>query len=193
MSKIGAWTTIGCGALALAACDSPTAPAAGPLIALASLTSVNGQAPPCCTADSAGAQVTIVAGTLSFYRYAQYTDTVFTPGGKMSGACVQEVPSGAYIALNGLVTLPDSSTYLLPPCSVGDYTVTLTERIARNGSEDTTRVTISSGTYTWKRDALSLTPDAGARFTTAMSGATIMLGAGNRLYQFLAVAVPRHS
>jgi hypothetical protein len=191
MTKTRAFITMTSAALTLAACaESPTAPAPGRLIALSSLTSVNGQPLPCCTADSAGAQVTIVAGALSFYRLAQYTDTVPTPAGKMSRACVQDVPDGASVdARTGLVTLPDGTTYLLLPCSVGDYTVTLRERIARGGAEDTTRVTvlISSGTYAWKRDGLSLTPDAGTRFTAIMSGATIVLLAGNRQYQFLAV------
>jgi hypothetical protein len=192
MTKTRGSITMGCAALALAACtESPTAPAPDRLIALASLNSVNGQPLPCCTADSAGAQVTIVAGALSFYRLAQYTDTVSTPAGPKSGACVQEVPDGASVWPNHLVTVPDGSSYLLLPCSVGDYTVTLTQRITRSGVRDTTWVTISisSGTYAWKRDTLSLTPDAGTRFTTVMSGATITLLAGNRRYQFLAVTL----
>jgi hypothetical protein len=188
MSKAWAGITKSCAALALTACGgSPTAPMPGSLIALASLTSINGGPLPCCAVDSGGARVTIVAGTLRFYRFAHYTDTVPTPAGTMSGACVQEVPDGAFVGRNQLVTAPDGSSYLLLPCSVGEYSVTLMLRIARTGSADTTHVIISRGTYAWKRDALSLTPDAGTWFATAISGATIGLWGANRWYQFLAV------
>ncbi len=106
----------------------------------------------------------------------------------MARACVQGVPNGAYIALNGLVTLPDGSAYLLLPCSAGMYTVTLTKQSDySDGSSRTDRVSLSSGTFTWKRDALTMDSEVGDPLTASMSAATITVMALGHTYQFVAV------
>jgi len=57
------------------------------------LTAQDGNAPPCCAVDSAGVRITVVGGALTFHGPAGYRDTVFTPAGPMSGACVHAVPT----------------------------------------------------------------------------------------------------
>ena len=124
--------------------DSLTDPveAVGHLIALDSLRTLDGQGLPTATLDG---------GTLTFYAAASYTDTVFTPAGPMSGACVQGVPNGAHIGRNGLVTLPDSSTYLLLPCSRGTFAIVLTRRVAMtDGSPRTEQDTLSHGLFQYR-------------------------------------------
>jgi hypothetical protein len=116
------------------------------LIARESLTVADGNQVLCCTGTSSAGQVTLVSGGLSLYALAHYSDTVVTPAGLASGACVQELPNGAVVHLNGLVTLPDGSSYLLLPCSVGTYRLTLTERVARpDGSSETLDTLLTSG------------------------------------------------
>jgi hypothetical protein len=183
------------GMLGVAACsESPTAPVSfGPLIALDSLTVADGQVLPCCAVDSAGARVTIIGGTLSFYRAATFSDTVFTPGGPMSGACVQEVANGAHLTQNGLVTLPGGDAYLLLPCSVGNYRLTVTQRVVRaDGSQQTIELALSTGSYAWQRDSLTLFDAHAPRpFSASMSGPTITVTAGDHRYQLVAVPSPR--
>ncbi len=178
--------------LALAACaESSTAPREplGRVIARDSLTAVDGKLLPCCGVDASGAQVTIVGGTLTFYASAHYADSVATPAGWVARACVQGVPNGAYVALNGLVTLPDGSAYLLLPCSAGTYSVTLTRQFDySDGSSRTDRVILSSGTFSWKRDTLTIEDSqVGDRFIASMSRATITVMAPGHTYQFVAV------
>src|SRR2546429_3849681 len=159
--------------------DSLTDPvqAVGHLIALDSLRTLDGQGLPTATLDG---------GTLTFYAAASYTDTVQTPAGLRSGACVQGVPNGAYIGLNGLVTLPDSSTYLLLPCSHGTFAIVLTRRVVMtDGSPRTEQDTLSHGLFTWKVDTLTLV-DAGdpGRFTTSLARDTVTVTASHHRYVF---------
>jgi len=179
----------------LAACagTAPTSQTAalGREIARGSLTAADGHQLPCCAADSSGAHVTIVGGVLTFYASAHYADSVVTPAGWRPLACVQEVPSGAHVALNGLVTLPDGSTYLLLPCSAGTYGVALTQQLDYpDGSSRTNRVTLSSGAFNWERDTLTIVDsEVGGRFTASLSGATITVTAPGHQYRFVAVAI----
>ena len=178
--------------LALAACaDSSTAPREplGSVIARDSLTAADGQLLPCCGVDASGAHVTIVGGALTFYAFAHYADSVATPAGWKPRACVQGVPNGAHIALNDLVTLPDGSTYLLLPCSAGAYSITLTKEFDYSDrSSRTDSVSLSSGTFSWKPDTLTIEAEVGARVTASMSGATITVMTPGHTYQFLAVS-----
>ncbi len=167
--------------------DPPGPP--GPRISLDSLTARDGSSLPCCayTDPTSGARITIVAGTMTFYGPAQYTDTAYTPGGPMSAACVNEVANGARIGIQGLVTDPDGTSYLLIGCSRGTYRVTLTQRLDyANGDSATDSVTVSSGTYTWQRNALTLA-DPTVGVTATMAGAIITVMLPDHQYRFLAI------
>jgi hypothetical protein len=179
--------------LSLADCRTePTAPTAalGPLIARESLTVADGDQVPCCTVTSSDARVTIVGGALSLYALAHFVDTVFTPAGLMSRACVQQVPNGASISLNRLVTLPDGSTYLLLPCSVGTYRLTLTKHVDYpDGSSQTYDVLLGSGAFNWRRDTLTLTDSERAPVAASLSGATVDVTVPGHRYQFVTMAI----
>jgi hypothetical protein len=134
VSRSGAWSltlaTIAA-ASGLAGCEkSPAAPTpAASVMARESLTAVDGAALPCCGVDSAGIHISIVRGALTFYRATFYPDSVGTPAGWRPYACVHGVPSGAFVHSNGLVTLPDGSSYFIPGCSSGTYSVTLSQQV----------------------------------------------------------------
>jgi hypothetical protein len=167
--------------------DPPGPP--GPRISLDSLTARDGSSLPCCayTDPTSGARITIAAGTMTFYGPAQYTDTAYTPGGPMSAACVNEVANGAHIGIQGLVTDPDGTSYLLIGCSRGTYSVTLTRRLDyANGESATDSVTVSSGTYTWQRNALTLA-DPTVGVTATMAGAIITVTLPGHQYRFQAI------
>jgi hypothetical protein len=157
--------------------EGPTDPPAalGHLIARDSLTTVDGTGLPCCT---------LTGGALEFYGPASYTDTVYTPAGPMARECVQGVPNGAHVALNGLVTLPDSTSYLLFGCSAGTYVLVVTRQFAGGAGEDT----VSEGAYSWKRDALTLVDRTNPRrFSTSLAGAMVAVSAPDHQYVFEAV------
>jgi hypothetical protein len=48
---------------------------AGPVILIDSMTTVDGQTLPCCSADSGGVRTTVTVGTLTFYAFAHYPDS----------------------------------------------------------------------------------------------------------------------
>ena len=189
--------TLAAAALVAGACESATAVAPdlasvsadlGSVVALDSLRTVDAATVPCCTVDSAGARTTILAGTLTFQRYAHYTDTVITPAGPMSGACVTEVPNGAHQHSNGLVTVGDTVAYLMIPCHVGGYTLVLTQRVDFAGDVSRTLdVTVSSGTYSWTRDALVLVDATGHAVPATMAVDTIIIVASGHSYKLQAV------
>ena len=164
--------------------NSPTDPRqpVGDLIALDSLRALDGQGLP--TATFAG-------GTLTFYAAASYTDTVNTPAGPMSGACVQGVPNGAFIHRNGLVSLPDSSSYLLLPCSHGTFAIVLTRRVASSdGSFDTAQDTLSQGSFSWKVDTLALVDARDPRrFATSLASDTVTVTEQGHRYLFEAARI----
>ncbi len=180
--------------LGLAACAEPTAPGAptelGRLIARGSLTVVDGNQIPCCTVTASGVRTTVLSGALSLYALAHYSDTVATPAGLMSGACVQEVPNGSSVSLSGLVTLPDGSSYLLLPCSVGTYRMTLTQQATYpDGSSQINDTLVVSGSFTWQRDRLTLMDFKVHGVSAALSGASVALAVPGHHYQFVASAV----
>jgi hypothetical protein len=161
--------------------------AVGHLIALDSLRTLDGQGLPIATLDGA---------TLTFYAAASYTDPVVTPDGPRSRACVQGVPNGARIGINGLVTLPDGSTYLLLPCSHGAFAIVLTQRVTMtDGSPRTEQDTLSQGLFTWKVDTLTWKADTltlidardPGRFSTSLAGDTVTVTASDHRYVFEAV------
>jgi hypothetical protein len=191
------WAPIGLASamvLASAACTEPTTPSGatelGRLIARGSLTVVDGNPIPCCTVTTSGVRATILGGVLNLYALAHYSDTIATPGGLMSRACVQELPSGSSVSLNGLVTLTDGSTYLLLPCSVGTYRMTLTEQaVYPDGSSQTNDTLVVSGSFTWQRDRLTLMDFKVRSVTAALSGASVAIVAPGHHYQFEATII----
>lgn len=143
---------------------------AGPAIASYRLTAEDDSALPCCG---------VVGGRLRFYGPGSYTDTAYTPGGVMSRACVHEVPNGSNVNMfTYVVTLPDSTRYLLLPCDRGTYLLTL---IQSNG--DT--VPVSSGTFTAKPDTIDLADAAHpGSFTASVTVPTILVTAATHRYRF---------
>ena len=165
---------VGCGASAPTLTD-PSDLEAGALIARDSLTTVNGTALPCCTKDSSGVRTTITAGAMTFYAAALYSDTVFTPSGPMSGACVHQSPNGSVMARNGLLTLVDGSNYLTLPCSRGVYRVSITELVEHQGTPSVSReVIIATGVFAWAPGSLTLNDaSGGSPPASSMAGANI--------------------
>jgi len=165
-------------------------PARGGLIQTDSLTSVDGAPLPCCTADSAGSHITILSGRLDFYADAQYTDTVITPEGPRSGACVQGVPDGSIIQRNGVLTLPGGGSYLLMPCSIGVYEVTLSEFVDGGSGPPSRDVSIALGSYSWAPNALSVGDQgtSSGHISAGMSAATITLTIRGHRYRFVATS-----
>ncbi len=178
----------GCGASTPTLSDSSDLEA-GALIARDSLTIVNGMALPCRTRDSGGVRTTITAGAMTFYAAAHYIDTVFTPSGPMSGACVHQGPNGSVMARNGLLTLVDGSNYLTLPCSRGVYRMSITELIEHPGSPSVSReVIIATGVFAWAPGSLTLNDaSGGSRPASSMAGANIRATIGDRRYDLLAV------
>src|SRR6266576_1006649 len=85
----------------------------GPVVARYALTAEDGNALPCCAVDSGGLRITVVGGALTFHGPAGYHDTVYTPGGPASAACVHGFPSGTNVnTFTHIVTLPDGTSYL---------------------------------------------------------------------------------
>ena len=164
--------------------NSPTDPgqAVGDLIALDSLRALDGQGLPTAT---------LAGGTLTFYAAASYTVTVNSPAGPRSGACVQGVPNGAFIHRNGFVTLPDSSSYLLLPCSHGTFAIVFTRRVASsNGSFDTEQDTLSQGSFSWKVDTLTVADARDpSRFATSLASDTVTVTEQGHRYVFEAARI----
>lgn len=186
--------------LAVAGCDttptSPTSlalPEVGPAIAHDSVVAVDLQPLPCCSVDSAGGTVTVVGGTLTFHRLASYTDTVATPGGLMSAACVTEVPNGASVYPNGLVTVGDSIGYLTIPCSKGTYAFVVSRRVDLPGiPSDTLDDTVSVGAYQITNripDQLTLVDlPSGVHLTTTLSWDTVTVATRGHRYRLVAMS-----
>src|SRR5258707_13084718 len=130
----------------------------GPVVARYTLTAEDGNPPPCCAVDSAGVHIAVVGGVLRFHGPAGYRDTVFTPAGPASRACVHEVPNGAFVnTRTHTVTLTDSTRYLLLPCDRGAYALIVIRRLDHEGGSSTTdSIVVSSGTFSAKPDTVDL-------------------------------------
>jgi len=79
--------------------------------------------------------------------------------------------------------------YLVIPCHVGTYSLAVTVRLAfADGGSKTRDVIVSSGTYAWRQDTLSLV-DATIRLVAAtMSWDTVIVAAPSHTYKLQAVA-----
>lgn len=75
---------------------------------------------------------------------------VFTPAGvAIARSCVHEIPNGAMVDSARVVHMPDGSSYKLPRCGTGNYTLVFTRReLLPDGSS---RIVPDSmaGLYTW--------------------------------------------
>lgn len=158
----------------------------GPVIASYALTAVDSNALPCCAVDSAGVQVTIVGGALTFHGPTNYRDTVNTPGGPMSAACVHGVPNGANVnTFTYTVTLPDSTKYLQLPCDRGAYTLLVVRQLVTGSSATTDSVTASFGAFTAGPNAVELIDSKRPfAFHASVTVPTIFVNAPAHQYRF---------
>ncbi|OLD15394.1 MAG: hypothetical protein AUJ01_12305 [Acidobacteria bacterium 13_1_40CM_3_65_5] len=146
----------------------------GPVVARYTLTAEDGNPPPCCAIDSAGVHITVVGGALTFHGPAGYRDTVFTPAGPMSGACVHGVPNGAFVnSRTYTVTLTDSTRYLLLPCDRGAYALIVIRRLDHEGGSSAKPDTIDL--------ADSRSPSS---FTASVTAPTVLVTGPAHQYRF---------
>ena len=159
----------------------------GPVIAHYTLTAEDGNPPPCCASDSAGVRITVVGGALTFHGPTGYRDTVFTPAGPMSRACVHGVPNGAIVnSRTYTVTLTDSTRYLLLPCDRGAYALIVIRRLDREGGSSTTdSAVVSSGTFSAKPDTIGLADSRNpSSFTASVTAPTVLVTGPIHQYRF---------
>jgi len=159
----------------------------GPVVARYTLTAEDGNPPPCCAVDSAGLHITVVGGALTFHGPAGYRDTVFTPAGPASRACVHGVPNGANVnTFTHTVTLPDSTRYLLLPCDRGAYALIVIRRLDHAGGSSTTdTIVVSSGTFSAKPDTIDLADSRNpSAFTASVTAPTVLVTAATHQYRF---------
>ena len=159
----------------------------GPVIAHYMLTAEDGNPPPCCAIDSAGVRITVIGGALTFHGPAGYRDTVFTPAGPMSGACVHGVPNGAFVnSRTYTVTLTDSTRYLLLPCDRGAYGLIVIRRLDHEGGSSTTdSIVVSSGTFSAKPDTIDLVDSRNpSLFTASVTAPTVLVTGPIHQYRF---------
>lgn len=141
--------------LLLPACaDNPTAPSIPDSIAgTYALTTVDGQPLPFSGApDSTGTVVVITGGTLTLGEAARTTFGA-TPAGLAPVSCVHEIPAGAFVDFteggHGVVHLPDGTTYELPPCGDGPFTLVLNRQVQHLGSGPAPEADTTGGLYAW--------------------------------------------
>ena len=116
-----------------------------------SLASVGGAQLPCCSRDSAGTAITLLAGTLTLDALSP-DNMVFVPSGVMTAqSCVHTVPSGAVMDTAGVVHMPDGSSYVMPKCGA-PYTLRLTYRYVAPDGGTRSVTTSSSNRYVWGTD-----------------------------------------
>ena len=159
----------------------------GPVVARYTLTAEDGNPLPCCAVDSTGVRISVVGGALTFHAPAGDRDTVFTPAGPMSRACVHGVPNGAIVDTRTYtVTLTDSTRYLLLPCDRGAYTLIVIRRLDREGGSSTTdSMVVSSGTFSAKPDTIDLVDSRAPRsFTASVTAPTVLVTGPTHQYRF---------
>jgi len=159
----------------------------GPVVARYTLTAEDGNPPPCCAVDSAGLRITVVGGALTFHGPAGYRDTVFTPAGPASRACVHEVPNGAFVnTRTHTVTLTDSTRYLLLPCDRGAYELIVIRRLDHEGGSSTAdSIVVSSGTFSAKPDTIDLADwHNPTSFRASVTAPTVLVTAPTHQYRF---------
>lgn len=188
---------VGATVVALVGCGAREAVGPGSLQRIAGhyqLQRVDGNNLSCCaTTDSAGVRVTVLSGLLTLGD-APPEEYAYTPAGiPMARSCVHGVPSGAIVDdRTGVVTLPDGTTYRIPPCGDGDYTLIITRRY-QNGSFTGVAAETTSARYTWGREPaggaivslLGGGPATGlGHLTTSEQGAELTMDMGVRVGPF---------
>ena len=159
----------------------------GPVIARYTLTAEDGNPPPCCSIDSAGVHITVVGGALTFHGPAGYRDTVFTPAGPMSGACVHGVPNGALVdSRTYTVTRTDGTRYLQLPCDRGAYELIVIRRLDHEGDSSTTdSIVVSSGTFSARPDTIDLADSRNpSSFAASVTAPTVLVTGPTHQYRF---------
>lgn len=173
---------VGC-SVASSADDPPEG--IGPVIARYSLATEDGNVPPCCVTDSANVRITVVGGALTFNGPANYSDTVFTPGGPASRSCVHEVPNGSNLnTFTHIVTLSDSTSYFQLPCDRGTYTLRIIRELAQSGASTSDTATISAGTFNARPDNVDLVDSRNRAATALVSDSTILVTTSAHHYRF---------
>lgn len=146
------------------------------------LTTVDGQPLPFSGApDSTGTLTTITGGTLTLGEAAPGGYVATPAGWYMPKSCVHEIPDGASVDYTHgdtvVVHLPDGTSYTLPPCGDGPYTLVLNRQVQHLGGEPAAADTTMSGLYAWGPlpfgDGTEITL-AGAK----LAGQVTMSGAG---------------
>jgi hypothetical protein len=156
MARAVRWA-VGALVVALVGCEARDAVGPADLQRIAGryqLQQVDGSSVPCCaTTDSAGVRVSVLGGLLTLGDAApeQY---VGTPAGvPMARSCVHEIPNGATVdGRTGVVTLQDGTTYRIPPCGDGDYTMIVTRRY-QNAGVSWVAAETTVARYTWGHEA----------------------------------------
>jgi len=157
----------------------------GPVIAQYHLTAMDDAALPCCAVDSAGVHITVVGGALRFHAPANYRDTVFTPAGPASAACVHGIPNGAFLNTYNHTVTTDGVTYLLLPCDRGTYTMLVVRQLASGNSSTVDTATISAGSFTAGRDHVELIDKRHPfSFRASVATPTIVVKSASHEYRF---------
>ncbi len=149
--RIAAWAAaVPALLLFLAGCTELSGPGAESIAGLYLLDEVDGQPVPCCAQpDSSGTTVTIVSGRL-FLGAARPTSYAATPAGiALAGSCVHEIPNGAWVDTANVVHRADGSSYKLPRCGDGPYTLVLTRRLDLPDGTSRISADTAAGLYTW--------------------------------------------
>ncbi len=166
--------------LALAGCGTePVGPANDSIAGWYILVDLSPSSP---IADSTGGTVSVLSGQLLLGR-APSEPYVYTPGGVIARSCTYEIPDGAWVDPAHVVHRPDGSTYALPRCGTGSYTLLLNvEHVAADGSS---RIVADSsvGLYTWGRET-----SAGGIVTLVDAGmdGSVTFGAGGPVIRIAA-------
>lgn len=161
------------------------------------LRQVDGNAVPCCAApDSTDSTttVTIVGGSLTLGDAAP-EDYGYPPSGvPMAVSCVHGIPDGAWVDRNDVVHLPDGTTYQIPPCGDGPYTMIIVRRYDHVHGTAAIVADTTLGKYTWGSEAgrdpfdggiISLLASAGiGQVNTARGGIDLLVQTGVRVGPF---------
>jgi len=135
-------------ALALAACGNETAgPTQGQSIAgryiLTDVTPVGS------TPEPGGGTVTVIGGQLTLGPADPEPYTYPPSGVPIARSCVHQIPNGAMVDTANVVHMPDGSSYKLPRCGTGRFTLVLIRQsVAADGSSGFASDT-TTGLYTW--------------------------------------------
>ncbi len=140
-------------ALCLTACDLMSDPDRSRLAGDYQLATVDGQALPWSAApDSTGTTLTVLSGSLTLGAASPETYSFVPSGAMIPSKCVHAIPDGAWVDTANVVHLSNGSTYRIPPCGDGPYTLSLTRRYTDAGGSSHTAAETWTGLYAWGTD-----------------------------------------